>query len=69
MYILFILINFVKISKMDKLELKVKDKLSEYTPVGKAFCEGKCDRKVIPTKEGMVIVCDGCKRVVIDNRD
>lgn len=54
---------------MDKLELKVKDKLSEYTPVGKAFCEGKCDRKVIPTKEGMVIVCDGCKRVVIDNRD
>jgi hypothetical protein len=50
-------------------KLKVKDKLSEYTPVGKAFCEGKCDRKPIITKEGMVLVCDGCKRVVIDNRD
>ena len=25
--------------------------------------------KPIITKEGMVLVCDGCKRVVIDNRD
>jgi hypothetical protein len=46
-----------------------KNPLEDYTPVGEAFCEGKCDRKVIPTKQGMVIVCDGCKRVVIDNRD
>lgn len=67
MYILIIFLKFVKITIMEKL--KLKDKLSEYTPVGQAFCEGKCDRKVIPTKEGMVIVCDGCKRVVIDNRD
>lgn len=53
---------------MQKIKLKEKQ-LSEYTPVGKAFCEGRCDRKPIMTEKGMVLVCDGCKRVVIDNRD
>ena len=67
MYILKVFLIFVKITIMEKL--KLKEKLSEYTPVGKAFCEGKCDRKPIITEKGMVLVCDGCKRVVIDNRD
>lgn len=65
MYILKLFLIFVKTTIMEKL----KEKLSEYTPVGKAFCEGKCDRKPIITEKGMVLVCDGCKRVVIDNRD
>lgn len=43
--------------------------LSKYTPVGKKDCQGMCDRKVVPTKDGVVIVCDGCNRIVMDNRD
>ncbi len=40
-----------------------------YAPVGTTFCEGECLRKSVMTKDGPVIVCDGCKRVVIDNRE
>jgi len=43
--------------------------LRKYAPVGTTFCEGECLRKVVMTKEGPVVVCDGCKRVVIDNRN
>ena len=53
---------------MEDLKTIRKNKLDEYKPLG-AFCEGRCNRKPIITKEGLVIVCDGCKRVVIDNRD
>ena len=48
---------------------KVKyNPIDTYAPEGKGDCEMKCDRKVIMTKNGSIIVCDGCKRVVIDNR-
>jgi hypothetical protein len=43
--------------------------LRKYAPVGTTFCEGECLRKVVMTPEGPVVVCDGCKRVVIDNRN
>lgn len=43
--------------------------ISKYAPLGTAFCEGECLRKVIVTDEGPVIVCDGCNRIVIDNRE
>ena len=69
MYILKVFLIFVKIIIMEKLKDKISEKISEYTPIGKAFCEGKCDRKPIITEKGMVLVCDGCNRVVIDNRD
>lgn len=42
---------------------KIED---DFTPNGE--CKMKCDRGVIMTKEGPVIVCHGCKRIVIDNR-
>ena len=29
----------------------------------------KCERDVIMTGQGPVIVCHGCKRIVIDNRN
>jgi len=45
-----------------------KTDLSEYCPVGTKDCEGKCDRNVVMTKDGPVIVCNACKRVVMDNR-
>jgi hypothetical protein len=43
--------------------------LRKYAPIGTTFCEGVCLRKVVMTQDGPVVVCDGCKRVVIDNRN
>ncbi len=50
-------------------KLKEKENLSDYAPIGQSFCEGKCDRKILQTKDGIIIICDGCKRIVIDNRE
>jgi len=44
------------------------EELDKYAPFGTKFCEGLCERKVIMTEDGPVIVCDGCDRIVIDNR-
>lgn len=38
----------------------------DYTPQG--FCQMMCERRVIMMPNGPVIVCEGCKRIVIDNR-
>jgi hypothetical protein len=40
-----------------------------FAAVGTKECQMKCDRKVIMTKKGPVIVCNGCMRIVMDNRD
>lgn len=48
---------------------KPKDQFANYAPEGTSFCEMKCDRKVVVTKKGPVIVCNGCMRIVIDNRN
>lgn len=45
-----------------------RDPLKDFIPVGKKDCQGVCDREIIMTKEGPVIVCHGCNRVVMDNR-
>ena len=45
------------------------DPLADYAPVGTKGCEAMCDRDVIMTKDGPVVVCKGCKRIVMDNRD
>ncbi len=45
---------------------KIED---DFAPVGTKDCEMKCERNVIMTKQGHVIVCYGCNRIVIDNRD
>lgn len=42
--------------------------ISKYTPVGKKDCQGICDREVLMTKKGPVVICNGCERVVMDNR-
>jgi hypothetical protein len=47
---------------------KPKDSLEDFAPVGEKDCEMKCDRDVVMTKEGPVIVCKGCMRIVMDNR-
>lgn len=40
--------------------------IKEYTPIGKKDCQGVCDREVIVTKDGPIVVCHGCKRIVMD---
>lgn len=42
--------------------------LNDYTPVGKKDCESICDREVVVTKDGPVIICNGCMRIVMYNR-
>ena len=39
--------------------------LREYAPVGTTFCEGDCLRKVVMTQDGPVVVCDGCKELLL----
>lgn len=43
--------------------------LIEYAPVGTKDCQGFCDRDVIMTNTGPLVICKGCKRIVMDNRD
>lgn len=43
--------------------------LNDYTPVGKKDCESICNREVVVTKNGPVIVCNGCLRIVMNNRE
>jgi len=40
----------------------------KYAPAGTKRCESKCDKEPIMTPKGPIIVCHGCKRIVIDNR-
>jgi len=54
---------------MEKVRTKRKGVTEGYTPVGESLCQGKCDTEARRTKSGIVVVCNGCKRVVIDNRD
>lgn len=59
-FLLIYLIFYLYICKMEDL--------NKYAPIGTKFCEGNCDRKVVITTDGPVIVCEGCERIVIDNR-
>lgn len=53
---------------MNRLNRKPRKIEDDFAPEGMKDCEMKCDRAVIMTKEGPVIVCQGCKRIVMDNR-
>ena len=46
----------------------VSDKinLNEFAPVGKKDCQGVCKRRPLRTKEGVKIICLGCKRIVME---
>jgi hypothetical protein len=45
---------------------KIED---DFAPVGTKDCEMKCERRVIMMSNGSVVVCEGCKRIVMDNRE
>jgi hypothetical protein len=49
--------------------IRPEDPLKDFAPVGTKECQSKCDREVLMTRKGPVIVCNACKRVVMDNRD
>ena len=50
---------------INKKPRKIED---DFAPEGTKDCQMICDRKVIMTNKGPVIVCEGCKRIVMDNR-
>ena len=41
----------------------------DYAPVGTKDCQGICNREVVITDEGPVVICHGCMRVVMDKRE
>jgi hypothetical protein len=51
--------------KIKKQEKNIKD----FAPIMTRACQGVCDREVLMTKEGPVVVCNGCMKILIDNRD
>ena len=53
--------NFKDFGKPPKIE-------DDFAPEGTKECEMKCNRDVIMTKKGPVVVCHSCKRIVMDNR-
>ncbi len=54
---------------MKEIRRKPRKIEDDFAPVGTKDCEMKCNRDVIMTREGSVIVCHGCMRIVMDNRD
>jgi len=46
-----------------------KKSLRDYAPQGTKRCDNKCEREVVMTPNGPLVVCHGCMRVVIDNRE
>jgi hypothetical protein len=46
-----------------------KDQFKDFAPVMTKDCQGVCDREVVMTKDGPVVICNGCMRIVMDNRD
>ena len=53
---------------MKNLKNRLENLLKDFAPVGKKDCQSVCDREVIVTKDGPIIICNGCKRIVMDNR-
>jgi ribosomal protein S27E len=51
---------------MDKKE---RINLDEFAPFGTKDCQNKCEREVVMSRAGVVIICKACKRIVMDNRN
>lgn len=55
---------------MKNLRERKEDKdFNDFAPVMTKDCEGMCERDVVMTKEGPVVVCNACMRIVMDNRN
>ncbi len=42
--------------------------LDNFAAEGLKECQMMCERDILMTPDGPVVVCHGCKRVVMDNR-
>ena len=49
--------------------MKANKPIKDYAPEGTKSCLGLCLRKVVMTPEGPIVICEGCTRIVIDNRE
>jgi hypothetical protein len=41
-------------------------KIDRFAKLGEKECQMKCDREVLMTKNGPVVVCNGCERIVME---
>jgi hypothetical protein len=48
---------------------KIDNRVETYSPVGTKFCQGICDRDIIYRDKKPIVVCNACKRVVMDSRN
>lgn len=46
------------------MEENQKKSIKDYAPQGTKDCQSACDREVVQTKVGPVIVCHYCQRIV-----
>jgi hypothetical protein len=46
------------------MKSKLPKPISEYSPQGTKDCKSNCDREVIISPKGPVIVCHFCERIV-----
>lgn len=53
---------------MKNLKPRKEEPLKDFAPVGTKDCKSVCDREVVMTKDGPVVICQGCMRIVMDNR-
>jgi len=50
------------------MEERPSKPIKEYAPQGTKDCESNCEREVIMTPRGPVIVCHFCERIVLEIR-
>lgn len=50
------------------MEKKPNKPIREYAPQGTKDCESNCEREVIMTRKGPIIVCHFCERIVREIR-
>ena len=53
---------------MENLQ-KERVNLNDFASVNTKVCQNMCERDVLMTKNGPVIICHACKRIVMDNRN
>lgn len=46
--------------------MKLNQIEKNYTPFGKKDCEGICNRESFLTPTKVIVVCHGCKRIVME---
>lgn len=63
---MFLKINLNEKNYLDffNMEENQKKSIKDYAPQGTKDCQSACDREVVQTKVGPVIVCHYCQRIV-----